>query len=154
MKLPKINGVIDRRILINYQVEPEILKKLLPPPFTPKIIKGKGIAGICLIRLIEIRPKGLPKSIGISSENGAHRIAVEWEENGIKKEGVYIPRRDTSSKVNYLAGGRLFPGSHHFANFHVVEGDGHYLVEFESDDQTYISISAREENEFAATYLF
>jgi hypothetical protein len=109
MKIPIIEGLIDRRILINYQVEKETLEALLPYPFRPKLIENTGVAGICLIRLKEIRPKGFPKNIGISSENGAHRIAVEWEEHGVTKEGVYIPRRDTSSKINAFAGGFIFP---------------------------------------------
>jgi len=77
MKISKIKGVIDRRIFINYQVDKEALGNYLPKPFKPKLVKGKGIVGICLIRLKEIRSKGFPKQIGISSENGAHRIAVE-----------------------------------------------------------------------------
>ncbi|MBL4704165.1 MAG: DUF2071 domain-containing protein, partial [Flavobacteriales bacterium] len=76
MIIPKIKGIIDRRILINYQIDKDVLEKYLPKPFKPKLVKGKGIAGICLIRLKEIRPKGLPRQIGIPSENGAHRIAV------------------------------------------------------------------------------
>lgn len=144
MKIPKIKGVIDRRILINYQVDKEVLENYLPEPFRPKLIKGKGIAGICLIRLKEIRPKGLPKQIGISSENGAHRIAVEWTENGKLKEGVYIPRRDTSSKLNSIAGGTLFPGVHHIAKFAVNESEGNYEIGFISDDKTSLSIIAKE----------
>jgi len=112
MKIPKIRGIIDRRILINYQIEKEALENYLPKPFRPKLVEGKGIAGICLIRLKEIRPKGLPRQIGISSENGAHRIAVEWNDNDEIKEGVYIPRRDTSSRLNSWAGGTIFPGVH------------------------------------------
>ncbi|WP_024480745.1 DUF2071 domain-containing protein [Cellulophaga baltica] len=142
MKIPKIKGVIDRRILINYQVDKEVLAEYLPKPFKPKLVNGKGIAGICLIRLKEIRPKGLPKQIGISSENGAHRIAVEWTENGVLKEGVYIPRRDTSSKLNTLAGGTVFPGIHHLADFTVNESDGNYEVKFVSADKTSLSIKA------------
>ena len=103
MKIPIIKGIIDRRILINYQVDKEVLAHYLPEPFKLKLVNGKGIAGICLIRLKEIRPKGLPKQIGISSENGAHGIAVEWTENGTLKEGVFIPKRDTSSIWNSLA---------------------------------------------------
>lgn len=144
MKIPKIKGIIDRRILINYQVDKEALEQYLPKPFKPKLVNGKGIAGICLIRLKEIRPKGLPKQIGISSENGAHRIAVEWTENGKLKEGVYIPRRDTSSKLNALAGGTIFPGIHHFAKFTVNEKDENYEVSFISDDDTSLSIKAKE----------
>jgi hypothetical protein len=80
--------------------------------------------GICLIRLKKIRPKGLPDLISLTSENGAHRIAVEWDENGIVKEGVFIPRRDTSSKINSFVEGRIFCGFFpriHLISFTVLE---------------------------------
>ncbi|WP_299157718.1 DUF2071 domain-containing protein [uncultured Tenacibaculum sp.] len=150
----KIKGIIDRRILINYQVDKEVLENYLPVPFKPKLVNGKGIAGICLIRLKEIRPKGLPKQIGISSENGAHRIAVEWTENGIQKEGVYIPRRDTSSKLNSLAGGTIFPGIHHLANFTVNEKNNTYEVGFLSNDKTSLSIKAKETDNWNKESVF
>ncbi len=154
MKIPKIKGIIDRRILINYQVDKEVLENYLPKPFKPKLVNGKGIAGICLIRLKEIRPIGFPKQIGISSENGAHRIAVEWNENGQPKEGVYIPRRDTSSKLNSLAGGTIFPGIHHLAEFTVNESDGDYNVAFVSDDKTSLSIEASETDHWNEESVF
>jgi len=154
MKIPIIKGIIDRRILINYQIEEEVLKNYLPKPFKPKLIKGKGIAGICLIRLKEIRPKGLPKQIGISSENGAHRIAVEWEENGEVKEGVFVPRRDTSSKLNSIVGGKLFPGIHHYAKFSVRESGKYYEVSFKSDDDTFLAIKAKETEKWNSDSVF
>ncbi|TYB77351.1 hypothetical protein ES676_03405 [Bizionia saleffrena] len=154
MKTPRLKGIIDRRILINYQIDKEVLENYLPKPFKPKLVNGKGIGGICLIRLKEIRPKGFPKQIGISSENGAHRIAVEWVENGKLKEGVYIPRRDTSSKLNSLAGGTLFPGIHHLANFTVNEKGGNYDIRFISEDQTSISIQATETHKWNNESVF
>lgn len=143
MKIPKITGVIDRRILVNFTVDPEVAKAIVPAPFSPKIINGKAIAGICLIRLKQVRPKGLPAFFGVGSENGAHRIAVEWEEDGLTKEGVYIPRRDTSSLFNTLAGGRMFPGRHYQARFDIKENDGNYHVAFNSSDGTVISVDAK-----------
>lgn len=154
MNIPTIIGTIDRRILINYQVDKDVLSEYLPSPFRPKLVNDKGVVGICLIRLKNIRPKGLPKIVGISSENGAHRIAVEWTENGTLKDGVYIPRRDTSSKLNSLAGGRIFPGLHHLADFSVNELEGNYSVEFKSDDETFLSIKAKETNEWNADSIF
>jgi hypothetical protein len=73
--------------------------------------------------------------VGLSSDNAAHRIAVRWEgSSGEAREGVFIPRRDTSSWVNSLAGGRLFPGEHHRAAFEVHE-DGHSIdLHMRSDD--------------------
>jgi hypothetical protein len=124
MKLPVIEGNIKRRILINYQIKPQEAMELLPNPFRPKLIKGKAIMGICLIRLENIRPSYLSwLKCGITSENAAHRIAVEWEENSISKEGVYIFRRDTNSLLNHLGGGKIFPGEHKRSKFIISEID-------------------------------
>lgn len=154
MKLPSMHGIIDRRILVNFTADADVTSRIIPSPFRPKLYNGKAIVGICLIRLKQIRPKGLPGFIGISSENGAHRIAVEWEEEGELKQGVYIPRRDTSSKLNAWAGGRLFPGKHHLAKFDVKEDNGHYHIAFTSDDATKILIEAKESSLFPANSIF
>ncbi|ANH80191.1 hypothetical protein A8C56_03635 [Niabella ginsenosidivorans] len=142
MKFPVISGIIERRLLINYIADPDVVARFLPVPFQPQLYKGRAVVGICLIRLKKIRPKGLPGFIGISSENGAHRFAVQWEEKGELKEGVYIPRRDTSSKLNSLAGGRIFPGKHYHARFHVKESNGHYHLDFVSADHLSVAVDA------------
>src|SRR5689334_16048143 len=109
MNIPVIRGLIDRRILVNYRVNADLLASLLPTPFRPQIVHGFGMVGICLIRLRQVRPRGWPAWLGISSENVAHRAAVEWDDHGVIREGVFIRRRDTSSRLNSWAGGRLFP---------------------------------------------
>jgi hypothetical protein len=154
MRLPTIHGYIDRRILINFTVDPNYVRKIIPEPFRPKVYKDKAIVGICLIRLKNIKLKGLPDFVGISSENGAHRIAVEWDEEGETKEGVYIPRRDTSLRLNTILGGRIFPGKHYLAKFNVKEGDGNYHVDFTSSDNTSISIDAKEIEYFDTKSIF
>lgn len=154
MKIPVIEGLIDRRILVNFTVDPDVIQQIIPQPFRPKIYRDKAIAGICLIRLKNIRPKGLPDFISISSENGAHRIAVEWTENGETKEGVFIPRRDTSSLINSMAGGRIFPGRHFHAKFDVKEESGNYHVAFKSSDGTTISIKADKAERFNPNSIF
>lgn len=154
MKIPTIHGLIDRRILINFTADPETVGKIIPPPFRPKIYKGKAIVGICLIRLKNIKPKGFPDLFGVSSENGAHRIAIEWDEDGQVKEGVFVPRRDTSLRLNTILGGRFFPGKHHLAKFNVKESNGSYHIDFTSSDHTKISIDAKETQTFDANSIF
>lgn len=134
LKLPTLQGVIHRRILTNFRVEPEIMQRHLPTRFRPKLHKGYAVAGICLIRLEHIRPKLAPEFVGLNSENAAHRIAVYWDEDGQTREGVYIARRDTGSTLNHLAGGRLFPGEHHHAQFQVEESNTHIELAMQSDD--------------------
>jgi uncharacterized protein YqjF (DUF2071 family) len=134
MRLPAICGVIERRILVNYRVAPELVARTLPAPFRPKTVNGYGLVGICLIRLRDMRPRLLPTWLGMSSENAAHRTAVEWDEDGRVREGVYVRRRDTSSRLNALAGGRLFPGLQFHARFDVRETGDHFEVSLRSDD--------------------
>ena len=89
MKLPVIVGTIRRRILVNFRVDADVMPAQLPDRFEPKLHNGSAIAGICLIRLEEIRPKHLPAMFGISSENAAHRLAVTWRDpDGSEREGV------------------------------------------------------------------
>jgi Uncharacterized conserved protein (COG2071) len=122
MRLPVIHGLIRRRLLVNFRVDAEVMGRFLPPPFRPKLHAGYAIAGICLIRLEQIRPGWLPRCCGLSSENAAHRIAVRWDDAaGAAREGVFIPRRDTGSFLNHFAGGRIFPGEHHLADFAVTD---------------------------------
>lgn len=144
MKIPIIRGTIDRRLLVNFRVDAAVLARLLPSPFRPKLVSGMGMAGVCLIRLKNVRPRFFPGVLGIASENAAHRIAVEWDQNGKTSEGVFIPRRDSSSRLNTLAGGRLFPGLHHHAIFEVEEHDDRYRIKLNSHDrQTHLLVEGQ-----------
>ena len=111
MKLPAIEGLIRRRLLVNYRVDPQVVARLLPEGFRPKLHAGHAIAGICLIRLEEVRPTFLPAWTGIASENAAHRIAVTWTDEGREMEGVYIPRRDTGPCRTTWPAAAYFPAS-------------------------------------------
>jgi uncharacterized protein YqjF (DUF2071 family) len=94
VRLPVIRGLIRRRILVNFRVDPGVMQAQLPPRFRPKLHAGHAIAGICLIRLESIRPRFVPSFLGLSSENAAHRVAVRWDADGAEREGVFIPVDD------------------------------------------------------------
>lgn len=128
---------------------------VLPKPFRPKLVEGYAIGGICLIRLKRIRPKFFPIPWGISSENAAHRIAVAWDIDGETQEGVYIPRRDTNSRLNSLAGGTIFPGVHHHAQFNVKESGNHFHITMNSDDDSAnVKVDGTIHDEFPNSSIF
>ncbi len=137
MNIPKIKGIIKRRILLNYRVDAEVMEKIIPAPFRPKLHQGYAIAGICLIRLEEIRPHFMPSLAGTASENSAHRVAVEWDTAEGVQEGVFVPRRDTNSLWVSLAGGRIFPGVHHHSRFEIIDSN--------SEDEDEIQIKVLEQ---------
>jgi hypothetical protein len=108
-----------------------------------------------LIRLKNLRPNFLPSWLGISSENAAHRAAVEWDDNGAVRNGVYVRRRDTSAWLNSLAGGRIFPGIHHHAQFTLEETSDRYSVAVRSDDGvTRMSVRGRRTDKLPASSTF
>jgi nitrate/nitrite transporter NarK len=45
MRIPVISGLIDRRILVNYKVDPDVLQKLLPQRFPTAVGMLTGIVG-------------------------------------------------------------------------------------------------------------
>ena len=141
MLLDTIHGTIDRRVLLNWRLDPEVIQRVLPRGFRPKLFHGYGIGGVCMIRFARLRPRHVPAWIGLGSENAAHRIAVEWVQDGERREGVFIPRRDTNSAFNRIMGGRLFPGifsrarfetadSAHSLSVRIVRPDGEAEVAF------------------------
>lgn len=144
MKLAVVQGRIERRLLVNFRVDPAVLQRLVPAPFVVQQVDGHGIAGVCLIRLAALRPPGWPRWLGLRSENAAHRIAVTWPTAAGPRAGVYITRRDTSSRLNTWVGGRLFPVRSHHADFDVHETADQVAIALRSrDGSTQIAVRGR-----------
>jgi len=156
MNLPIIRGLIRRRLLINFRVDEEVASRLLPAPFRLKLHRGYGIASICLIRLEQIRPKWVPRFLGLSSENVAHRIAVLWDNPaGGQGDGVFIPRRDTNSWLNHVTGGRIFPGEQNRADFAVTDAAARITMSIHSRDKSMsIELQAHETDAFPTSSCF
>lgn len=154
-QLPVIEGLLDRRILLNYRFSLEFLRKYLPAPFEPRTHNGWGVGGICMIRFCALRPKGFPRILGIDSENAAHRIAVHWDDKGVRREGVFIPRRDTASAFNYWTGGRIFPGIFQRTTFKIKELGSQYKVEIaEHMKRPHVIFEGEETSSFPSTSIF
>ncbi len=140
---------------MNYRVDPEVVARLLPLPFRPQLVGDSAVAGICLIRLGELRPSGAPRWAGMRSENAAHRIAVEWDTPQGPKTGVYIPRRDTDSWANIVLGGRVYPGEHHRARYHVEETEDNVRVGFTAlDGSAKVDVSVHVTDRLTGSHLF
>ncbi|WP_199235129.1 DUF2071 domain-containing protein [Kribbella sp. VKM Ac-2568] len=153
---PRARGEIERRLLVNYRVDPDVLALAVPAPFRPQLVEGSAVAGICLIRLGAMRVAGAPRWAGLRSENAAHRIAVEWDDpSGAIRTGVYIPRRDSDSWTNIALGGRFYPGEHRRARFQVSETDESIRVAFTAvDGSTDVDVAVRLTQQLAGSALF
>jgi hypothetical protein len=132
--LPSLTATIERRLLINYALDPSVAADLLPGGLRPQLVNGSAVAGVCLIRLGDMRTPWMPRALGWGAENAAHRIAVEWDDEGGTQRGVYIPVRHSASWVPVAVGGRLFPGVHRHARFTGSETANRIRVELSASD--------------------
>ncbi len=155
MLVDMVHGTIARRVLLNYRIDPEALRAVLPAPFRPNLYRGQGIGGVCMIRFQALRPRFVPSWLGVPSENAAHRIAVAWEQNGETKEGVFIPRRDTNSWFNTTLGGRVFPGIFDRSRFEASESDERVCVRIiRGDGSEEVAFAGHLANRIPETSLF
>ncbi|WP_081860151.1 MULTISPECIES: DUF2071 domain-containing protein [unclassified Microbacterium] len=129
-----LRGRMRRRLLLTYRVDPSAAGEMIPAPFRPQLIDGSAVGGVCLIALTELRPGWLRPRWGISTENAAHRFAVEWDESGTTRTGVYVIERHSSDIVPVIGGGRFFPGVQRRARFDIDETDSRIQVRMQASD--------------------
>jgi hypothetical protein len=155
MWLDMIHGTIERRVLLNYRLDPVTLQRVLPFPFRPNLYKGYGVGGVCMIRFRGLRPRPFPEWVGLGSENAANRIAVEWDQDGERREGVFISRRDTASRLNKIFGGRVFPGIFQRSMFQVQEDGASVSVRIvRNDGGEEVAFAGRAAESLPATSIF
>jgi hypothetical protein len=152
----QLDAVIERRLLLNYRADPDLVAKLLPAPFRPHLVQGYAVVGICLLRLGRARLAGTPFGVGFGSENAAHRFVVEWDGPDGICTGLYIPRRDTASRVNVAVGGRLFPGVvDRRADFDVEERSERLRIAYATHDgSTAVDVEVRIAHQLPESVLF
>jgi uncharacterized protein YqjF (DUF2071 family) len=156
--IPALRGLMKRRILVNYRVEPSAIDGLVPPPFELRLVRGKAMAGVCLIRLEHLRSAAVQgMNVGLTSENAAYRVAVAWPDpaSGEARRGVYIARRDTSSALQHALGGRLFPGQYCRSRFEVSDREGRIAIRVCSEDgKGDLELRAQEVGAFLSDSVF
>jgi hypothetical protein len=153
--LPLIQGVIARRMLLNFRADAAVVQRLLPAPLQVDMQHGHAIVGICLIRMENLRPQGVPAALGFSCENMAHRVAIQYPSSDGLRPGVFIWRRETDQRLVELLGGRLFPGVHGHARFQVTESQNSLAMNVTSDDgKADVHFSARVSGEWQRTPSF
>ena len=77
IRIPALSGTVERRLLINYRLNPAVARPLLPSALRPQLVGGRAVAGIYLLRLGAMRcaafnRAGLSAQIGWSPTRNGH----------------------------------------------------------------------------------
>lgn len=115
IRMPKFRSMVQHRMLINYRVDADVARTLVPEGMRPQLVNGYAVAGICHIVQSRLRPSWLAAPVGMGVEGTAHRISIEWDDETGTHAGVYIFERHTSSPFANLFGGFFAPGVHNRA---------------------------------------
>jgi hypothetical protein len=148
--LPTITGIIDRRILLNFRAAPAEVAALLPAGMRVREVNGYALVGVCLIRFKQLRPKGLPRFLGLGSENAAFRISTAWMDGGAARTGVFVCQRVTNSRFVRATGGRVFPGVHRLASFACTEHEAEVAITVTIPGASHVRIVGRIDDRFAS----
>jgi len=139
VRVALVHGVIERRLLVAYRLDPVVAQQVLPPPFRARQINGYAVAGIALARLGRLRPAGLPSVRTLTRETTTHGVAVEWESARALHTGVYILHRDrgapTAVAPAAIPRGRLGRRLHPVPEFTVDERADGLRVAYASRDR-------------------
>ena len=120
--LDTVSGLMARQVLLNVRIDPIVVHELLPTTFKPVLRHRYAIGGISLIRFDHLSAEILPHWMESHSESVAFWF-VEWEFNGKKQTGAYIPRRESNSHMTRSLGDRPFTGIFRRSHFNSEESD-------------------------------
>lgn len=149
-----VTGVCERRVILNWRVDPKLVAKQLPHPFRPRLVNGKAIVGIDVLKLVDMRPTGFPSFAGFATANAVDRISVEWDEGGSTVHGLFVPNRYSPSAVNAIVSiARLFPTVFKHATFEFEERNGKYRISLVMGGNR-LDVEAKESNQLETKSVF
>lgn len=86
--------------LVNFAVDPAVMRRHLPPGIEPDIYDGKAWLSIVIAEMDRMRPAFLPPVFGVTYDQIVYRTVVRHN----NERGVYFLRSDANSLPMSLAG--------------------------------------------------
>jgi hypothetical protein len=134
MHSPPLRGRCPRRALFTWRIDPVAARRVVPAPLRPKILHGAAIGAVDWIRLERLRPRLIPGPLGLSMEMCTHLIPAEWDDNGVRRDVLYVLRRDVQVSGLGRAAGLLLPGHPNPASIKAIDEDTQVQVSAASKD--------------------
>jgi hypothetical protein len=118
-----LRGPIGCRLVVLYRVAPDALVPLMPEGMRVDPYKGYAVAGLCYTH--RVRGEG-PWWSNPPSQGGdmlSLRILAELDTTSGPRPALWIPRRETSSRLSARFAGALLRGEHHSCRAELEQGD-------------------------------
>lgn len=154
-RLAQATGVLENTVLLNFRTDAEVLRRLLPSPFEPRLVDGYGMVGILLFTMKNLTCEttmGLPSP---PSDHVLYRIAVSWNHGGRTYHGMYLLRHEVNTRLPVRQRRRgLFPVAGQPVRWHKEPGSQQFEWTLKSKTKTKLQISASVSSSFSSGSVF
>jgi uncharacterized protein YqjF (DUF2071 family) len=89
--------------LVNFAVDPAVMRRLVPAPIEPALHDGAAYLSIVIARMDRMRPALLPRRLGVTYDQVVYRIVARHR----GEPGVFFLRSDANNRLMCLAGDAL-----------------------------------------------
>ena len=132
-----MNGVVTRRFLISYPVQPSALSRFLPPDAELSTWQGFAWVSACFVNIRHMRPSLVPAPVGIDFNYLVHRTRARLPyPDGIRRESVLVLEANINSRVFAALGQRLPGVSFRARDIRLLETPDCWRVQMQDDDGT------------------
>lgn len=98
-RLAQATGVLENTVLLNFRTDAEVLRRLLPSPFEPRLVDGYGLVGILLFTMKDLTCETTMGFPSPPSDHVLYRIAVSWKQGGRTFHGMYLLRHEVNTRL-------------------------------------------------------
>lgn len=131
----RLNGMVTRRFLITYPVQPEALSGFLPPDAELSTWQGLAWVSACFINVRRMRPCVVPDPIGIEFNYLIHRTRARLPyPDGVRRESVLVLEANINNRLFAAIGQRLHGVGFHSRDIRLLEGPDYWRVQMRDDD--------------------
>lgn len=136
-KLPglRLNGMVTRRFLITYPVQPEALSGFLPPDAELSTWQGLAWVSACFVNIRRMRPCMVPDPVGIEFNYLIHRTRARVPyPDGLRRETVLVLEANINNRLFAAIGQRLHGVGFHARDIRLLEEPDCWRVRMRADD--------------------
>jgi uncharacterized protein YqjF (DUF2071 family) len=86
--------------LLNYAVDPDVLRRLIPPPLELDVVHDRGFLTVVCADMVRMRPSPLPRLLGITYDQVVYRVPVRYR----GEPGLFFLGSDAAQPLMVAAG--------------------------------------------------
>jgi len=142
LHLPKhpipMRTVFRRCFLVNFAVDPDVLKRHLEHPIVPEIHGGSAFLSVVIADMERMRPAFVPTVFGVSFTQVVYRAVVKCQ----GERGVHFLRSDANNRLMCALGNALTFFHFNFSRVQWKEANGHIQFDLAANPLHHADIHA------------